>query len=61
MAHAKRCLHFQDVAFGYESASTLPFENLAMELPVGWTGIIGSSGSVIWEMPPIRKGGTGLI
>jgi len=38
---ASACLEFHDVLFYYDAASAPVFDGLSVQLPVGWTGIIG--------------------
>jgi macrolide transport system ATP-binding/permease protein len=42
---ARQCVTLDNVAFLYESASSLVFDGLSVQLGLGWTGIIGPNGS----------------
>ncbi len=41
----KAHLEFRDVSFFYPSAGAAVFEGLSVELPLGWTGVVGANGS----------------
>ena len=41
----KAHLEFCDVSFFYPSAGAAVFDGLSVELPLGWTGVVGANGS----------------
>jgi len=40
-----RALRFDNVTFFYPAAGEAVFDRLSVELPAGWTGVIGPNGS----------------
>jgi len=60
----KGCLDFHNVVFYYESAGSPVFDGLSVQIPSGWTGVIGPNGSgkttllrlACGELAPVRGG-----
>ena len=58
----KAHLEFCDVSFFYPSAGAAVFDGLSVELPLGWTGVVGANGSgkttllrlACGELAPVR-------